>query len=93
MNLTELLSQNDHLTFMEPVDIILQKGHSSYQKYHLTKVTPTINGTSQKWHLTEKLGAMCESYTIFKNSLLKITQFSPWQITSVGILSKGMPFF
>ena len=36
---------------MALTDTILQKGHASYQKYHLTKMAPNINGTSQKWHL------------------------------------------
>ena len=36
---------------MALIDTILQKGHSSYQKYHLTKMAANINGTSQKWHL------------------------------------------
>ena len=38
---------------MALIDTMLQKGHSSYQKYHLTKMAPNINGTSQKWHLTK----------------------------------------
>ena len=25
------------------------KGHSSYQKYHLKKMAPNIDGISQKW--------------------------------------------
>ena len=29
---------------MAPIDIVLQKGHSSYQKYYK-------NGTQHKWHL------------------------------------------
>ena len=29
----------------------------------------------------KKLGAKCESYNKLKNSFLKITQLSPWQIT------------
>ena len=45
--LTEVLDQNSHLTFMAPIDIILQKGHS-YQKYHLTKMAPNINDISHK---------------------------------------------
>ena len=36
---------------MALIDTILQKGHSSYQKYHLTKMAPHKNGISQKWHL------------------------------------------
>ena len=63
---------------MAPIDIMLQKGHSSYQKYHLTKMAPNMNDTSQKRHLTKNLGAKCESYNNFKNSFLKITQLSPW---------------
>ena len=33
---------------MALIDTVLQKGHSSNQKYHLTK-----NGTQHKWHLTK----------------------------------------
>ena len=36
---------------MALIDTILQKGHSSYQKYHLTKMAPHKNDISQKWHL------------------------------------------
>ena len=45
--LAEVLGQNGHLTFMSPIDIVLQKGHC-YQKYHFTKMAPNINDTSQK---------------------------------------------
>ena len=36
---------------MPPTETVLQKGHSSYQKYQLAKMAPNINGISQKWHL------------------------------------------
>ena len=36
-----------HLTFMTPTDTVFQKGHSSYQKYHLPKMESGINGLSQ----------------------------------------------
>ena len=42
-------------TFMAPTVTALQKEHSSYQKYHLAKVAPKINGIPQKWHLTTTL--------------------------------------
>ena len=29
---------------MAPIDTLLQKGHSSYQKYHLIKMAPNISG-------------------------------------------------
>ena len=43
---------------MALIDTMLQKQHSSYQKYRLTKMAPSINapyknGTSQKRHLTK----------------------------------------
>ena len=38
---------------MAPTEVMLQKGHSSYQKYHLTKMTPNKSDTSQKLHLTK----------------------------------------
>ena len=38
---------------MALIDTILQKGHSSYQKDHLTKMAPNINGISQKWYITK----------------------------------------
>ena len=38
---------------MEPIDTALQKGQSSYQKYHFAKMAPNKNnGISQKCHLT-----------------------------------------
>ena len=40
---------------MAPIDTVLQKGHSSYHKYHLTKMAPNINGISQEWRLTTTL--------------------------------------
>ena len=76
-----MLGQNGYLTFMTPIDIMLQKGHSSYQKYHPTKMAPH-----------KKLGAKCESYDKFKNSLLKITQFSPWQIISGYFFARSAIF-
>ena len=36
---------------MAPIATMLQKGHSPHQKYHLTKMAPSINGISQKCHL------------------------------------------
>ena len=38
---------------MAPNDRILQKGHSLYQKYKLTKMALNINDISQKCHLTK----------------------------------------
>ena len=38
---------------MALIDTILQKVHSAFQKYHLTKKAPNINDTSQKWQLTK----------------------------------------
>ena len=45
----EAFGQNGscHLTFMAPIDTVLQKEHSSYQKYHLPKMASNINGISQ----------------------------------------------
>ena len=43
---------NHHL-FVAPTEAMLQKGHSSYQKYHLTKMAPNKSDTSQKLHLTK----------------------------------------
>ena len=40
---------------MAPIDTVLQKGHSSYQKYHLAKMAPNINGISQKWYPTTRI--------------------------------------
>ena len=105
---------------MAPTVTVLQKEHSSYQKYHLAKVAPKINDTPQKWHLTTTLvvfwstaNTLIEptptirhrrligislwsgkisnlkshdyesaSYNKFKSFLLKVTQLSPWQVTS-----------
>ena len=38
-------------TLMAPIGTMLQKGHSSYQKYHLIKMTYHKNCISQKWHI------------------------------------------
>ena len=40
---------------MAPIDTVLQKEHSSYQKYHLAKIAPNVNGISQNWYLTTTL--------------------------------------
>ena len=45
---------------MVPIDTMLQKGHSSYQKYHLTKMALKINDTSQKWCLTTYITGFSE---------------------------------
>ena len=38
---------------MTPIDKVLQKEHSFYQKYHLPKMAPGMNNAiSQKWDLT-----------------------------------------
>ena len=50
---------------MALIDTILQKGHSSYQKDHLTKMAPNKNGTQHKWHLTKMV--------YHKNSNSKLT--------------------
>ena len=44
---------------------MLQKGRSSYQKYHLTKMAPNINSTSQKRYLT-KMAADNVHYWFFE---------------------------
>ena len=41
---------------------MLQKGRSSYKKYHRTKMAPNINETSQKWHLTTCIIAFAKYY-------------------------------
>ena len=40
---------------MALIDTVLQKGHSSFKKYHFAKIAPNINGISQKCHLTSTL--------------------------------------
>ena len=52
---------------MAPIETMLQQGHSSYQIYVVTKIAPTINGFSKKWHLTKTAS--------HKNGLLKLTLF------------------
>ena len=32
---------------MAPIDTVLEKGHYSYQKYHLTEMKPSVNRISQ----------------------------------------------
>ena len=63
---------------MELIDKMLQKGHSSYQKYHLTKMVPNINGTSQKWHLTKTIS--------HKNGTSKLTLLVLWSTTSTLLI-------
>ena len=75
---------------MASIDM-LQKRHS-YHKYHLKKMAPNINSTSQKWHFTKRFGAKCESYRKCKKSLLKITVRSPWQITSGHFFARWTNF-
>ena len=47
--LTEVLGQNglNHVTFMTPINTLLQKVHFSFKKYNLTKMTSQKNGISQ----------------------------------------------
>ena len=40
---------------MALIDTVLQKGNSSFKKYHFAKIAPNINGISQKCHLTSTL--------------------------------------
>ena len=47
--------QENHFTFIEPINTVLQKVHSSYHKYRLTKLGLNTNDTSQKWLLTVPL--------------------------------------
>ena len=60
---------------MAPIDRILQKGHSSNQKYHLTKIAANINDTSQKWHLPK-------TTTAHKNGISKLTLLVFWSTTN-----------
>ena len=55
----------NHVTFMALIDIMLQKGHSSYLIYHLTKMAANINSTSQKRYLT-KMAADNVHYWFFE---------------------------
>ena len=52
---------------MALIDTILQKGHSCYEKYHLTKMAININGTWQEWHLKKMTS---QKYGISKPTLL-----------------------
>ena len=38
---------------MALIDTMLQKGHFSYQKYHLTNMALKLNGISQELRLTK----------------------------------------
>ena len=57
---------------------ILQKRHSSYQKHHLTKMVPDINGTSQKWHLTKMAS--------HKNGTSKLTLLVFWSTANTRLI-------
>ena len=63
---------------MALIDTILRKGHSSYQKYHLTKIAPNINGTSQKRHLTKTAS--------HKNSTSKLILLVFWSTTNTLLI-------
>ena len=49
-HLTEVPAPNyySHLTFMEPTNTILQKGHSLYQKYYFAKMALNIMAPQKK---------------------------------------------
>ena len=49
---------------MAPIETVLQKGHSSYQKYHVAKMAPNINGISQNWYLTTLLAFWSTTNTL-----------------------------
>ena len=63
---------------MAPIDKMLQKGHSSYQKYHFTKMAPNVNGTSQKWHLTKTAS--------HKNYIPRLTLLVFWSTTNTLLI-------
>ena len=45
---------------MAPIDTALQKENLSYQKYHLPKMAPNINGMSQlHYRISEVLPESC----------------------------------
>ena len=65
---------------------MLQKEHSSYQKYCLAKMAPNINGISQKWHFTTTLLDFWSTI----NTLLTETTFTIRHRRVIGIsLWKG----
>ena len=74
---------------MVQTDTMLQKGYSTYQNIASQKWQHTQMGLHKNdiskltllvfWSATHD--HECESYIKFKNSLLKITQLSHWQIT------------
>ena len=71
---------------MAHTDTVLQKGHSSYQKNHLTKMAPNINDTSQKWHL-EPFG---QSKTIWHIPNIKNSKF---KFKKCQVFPKPLSFF
>ena len=60
------------------IDTMLQKGHFSYQKYHLRKMVPNINGTSNKWHLTKA--------ATHKKVISKLTLLVFWSTTNTLLI-------
>ena len=68
---------------MALIDTLLQKGHSSYQKDHLTKMAPNKNGTQHKWHLTKMV--------YHKNSNSKLTLLAFWSTTN-NPANKNYPY-
>ena len=47
---------------MALIDSVLQKGHSSYQKYYLTKMATNLKGTLKKWHLKTYISGFLKYY-------------------------------
>ena len=62
--LVKMAKATSHL--WQPLTQMLQKGHSFYKKYKLTKMASNINGTSQKWHLI--------TYVVVKNPVLGLNK-------------------
>ena len=63
---------------MAPIDTLLQKKHSSYQEYHLTKMAPNLFGASQKWHLKKTAS--------HKNGISKLTLLVFWSTTNTLLI-------
>ena len=69
---------------MAPIDTVLQKGHSSYQKYDLAKVVPDINRISQKWYLLRHQ-FLWVSYLSISGGVFVMCNFCEVQLFSIGI--------
>ena len=62
---------------MAPIGTLLQKGDSSYQKYHLTTMAPYMNGAQHKWRLIKMVSQNLLHQLVFAVHIKFSTPTSP----------------